>query len=170
MFLESSLISPLILSSRVSSAISTVIATQLAMGMQGNVGPQGPQGDKGDTGPQGPQGDIGLQGLQGPQGPAGGFEAPDFDSGWTDLPQGGYVYVFHNLGPNITVYLYGRQANWEGKYLYHQGYIGGYHISDSQKVGAMWMSTLGEANSIRVTRYPDDHLWEQFRLLIWKIS
>ena len=71
-------IAALIIAFLASNALSTVIATQLAMG------PQGPKGDKGDTGPQGPQGDIGPQGIpgidgetgeQGPQGEPGiGFE------------------------------------------------------------------------------------------------
>ncbi len=72
-----------------SSAISTVISTQLAVGPegpkgdtgdegpQGDIGPQGqqglqgPAGPKGDTGEQGPQGPQGLQGEQGPEGPTG---------------------------------------------------------------------------------------------------
>jgi len=48
-----------------SSALSTTVATQLA------VGPKGPKGDKGDTGPQGSTGPQGPQGEQGPQGPQG---------------------------------------------------------------------------------------------------
>ena len=48
-----------------SSALSTVVATQLV------AGPQGPKGDKGDAGPQGEQGIQGLQGETGPQGPQG---------------------------------------------------------------------------------------------------
>jgi hypothetical protein len=54
-----------------SSAISTVISTQLAVGLQGPVGPEGPKGDTGDTGLQGPKGDPGEKGPQGPQGDAG---------------------------------------------------------------------------------------------------
>ncbi len=48
-----------------SSALSTTVATQLA------VGPKGPKGDKGDPGPQGSTGPQGPQGEQGPQGPQG---------------------------------------------------------------------------------------------------
>lgn len=64
----------------VSSALSTVIATQFAIGPQGPAGPQGSKGDKGDTGLQGvqgpqgatgPQGLTGATGVQGATGPAG---------------------------------------------------------------------------------------------------
>lgn len=64
----------------VSSIVSAVISTQLAMGPQGLEGPQGVPGIPGETGatgatgPQGPQGntgDTGEQGLIGPEGPQG---------------------------------------------------------------------------------------------------
>lgn len=67
-------ITGLIIAILVSSALSTVIATQWAIGPQGPVGPQGPKGDKGDTGSQGlqgPQGESGPQGIQGPTGATG---------------------------------------------------------------------------------------------------
>ncbi len=82
----------------VSSALSTVIATQFAVGPQGPVGPQGSKGDQGYTGehgvtgPQGLQGVTGSQGVTGPQGAAGatgadgaqGIQGPEGDTG----PQG----------------------------------------------------------------------------------
>ena len=73
----------LIIAILASSALSTVVATQWA------IGPQGPKGDKGDTGPQGPQGETGLQGPQGEQGPQGiqGIQGPKGDKGDTG-PQG----------------------------------------------------------------------------------
>jgi hypothetical protein len=66
------LIAGLIIAILASSALSTTVATQLA------VGPQGPKGDKGDSGPQGLAGPQGLQGTQGDQGPQGeqGPEGP----------------------------------------------------------------------------------------------
>lgn len=54
--------------------ISVAIGTQGQQGPQGTQGPQGdvgPQGPQGDQGPQGVQGDQGVQGAVGPQGPQG---------------------------------------------------------------------------------------------------
>ena len=68
------LITGLIIAILIATALSTVIATQWAVGPQGPAGPQGPKGDQGDTGPQGiqgPQGETGPQGLQGIQGSTG---------------------------------------------------------------------------------------------------
>jgi len=58
-------IAGLIIAVLASSALSTTIATQWA------VGPQGPKGDTGDIGPEGPIGPQGEQGIQGPTGPQG---------------------------------------------------------------------------------------------------
>ena len=61
-------ISGIIIAILVSSALSTVIAIQFAVGPQGPIGLQGPKGDKGDQGVQGIIGPQGLQGVTGPQG------------------------------------------------------------------------------------------------------
>jgi hypothetical protein len=70
-------IAGLIIAILASSALSTTVATQLA------VGPQGPKGNKGDSGPQGPAGPQGLQGTQGDQGPQGpkGEQGPEGPQG-----------------------------------------------------------------------------------------
>ena len=54
-----------------SNTISTIIASQFAVGPQGPVGSQGPQGDNGIQGVQGPTGALGSEGSQGIQGPPG---------------------------------------------------------------------------------------------------
>jgi hypothetical protein len=91
-----------------SSALSTVIATQLA------VGPQGPKGDKGDTGPQGEQG------------PPGAWGAPDYDSGWMRIDTDERLVLTHNLNTtNIFVYLIGKQImGADTPLLIHQLYYG----------------------------------------------
>ncbi len=70
----------------VSLALSTLIASQWAVGPQGPLGPQGEEGPTGDTGPQGETGPQGPQGIQGPTGATGpqGEEGPTGDTG----PQG----------------------------------------------------------------------------------
>lgn len=71
--------------------LSTVIATQLAVGPQGEQGPAGPTG------------------ATGPQGPTGGFGAPDYDSGWNTVTVA--ADLTHNLGTQeILVYLYARNS------------------------------------------------------------
>jgi len=89
-------IAGLIVAVLASSALSTTVATQLAVGPQGpkgdqgdtgsqgpigpqgETGPAGPQGLKGDVGDTGPQGTQGIQGIQGPKGETGdtGSEGP----------------------------------------------------------------------------------------------
>lgn len=59
------LIAGIIVAILVSSAISVVVSTQLA------VGPQGSKGEKGDTGPRGLQGEQGAAGTTGPAGATG---------------------------------------------------------------------------------------------------
>jgi len=191
-----------------SSALSTVLAIQLAVGPQGPIGQQGPKGDKGDQGiqgligPQGPQGvtgpqgihgpqgtqgatgtegdkgdtgDVGpqgIQGIQGIQGPAGGFGAPDYDSGWVSLSSQENGYFAHNLGTedNLLVYICGR-AMYLGQWVYHQDYLGTDSFlsgEDYIMFGASWF-TVSE-NEIGVVRGNADLSWEQCRVYIWQIE
>ena len=126
-----------------SSTLSTVIATQLA------VGPQGPKGDTGATGEQGPQGEQGIQGEIGPQGLPGGIRTPDYDSGWQNIT---LVYVIqHNLGTQeLLVYLLAR--NEFGSII----------------PAANWY-TLPDDNTIDIIKAPDNP-YTTFRVMIWKIS
>jgi hypothetical protein len=166
-----------------SSALSTVIATQLAVGPQGAAGPQGeqgiqgiqgPQGDvgsQGATGPQGPQGIQGPQGEIGPEGPIGGFGAPDYDSGWVPLTAGFGTTFNLSLGPleDLFIYIIGRfwvdPSNW----VYHQRHIGtSFRNVTDLALGAHW-ETFGD-ESIRVWRAGNDLAWEEVRVRAWKIS
>ena len=189
----------------VSSALSTVIAIQFAVGPQGPIGLQGPKGDKGDqgvqgiigpqglqgvTGPQGvhgPQGvqgviglegpkgdtgDVGPLGIQGIQGPAGGFGAPDYDSGWVSLSTQETGYFTHNLGTedNLLVYICGR-GMFLGQWVYHQDYLGtDSFVSGDEYLmfGASWF-TVSE-DEIGVVRGYADLSWEQCRVFIWEIE
>lgn len=148
-----------------SSALSTVIATQLA------VGPQGPKGDKGDTGPQG---------LQGEQGPPGVWGAPDYDSGWMRIDMNERLVLTHNLNTtNILVYLIGKQImGADTPLLIHQLYYGwGYDPTLHSYMGATWYIPFPDAfpvsgdpeNQIVIYRAPWDGYWHEVRALIWKI-
>jgi len=82
-------IAGLIIAILASSALSTTVATQLAVGPKGPQGPQGEQGPQGLQGPQGEQGQQGIQGIQGPKGDKGdkGPEGPQGEQG-PEGPQG----------------------------------------------------------------------------------
>ena len=148
-----------------SSALSTVIATQLA------VGSQGPKGDKGDTGPQG---------LPGEQGPAGVWGAPDYDSGWMRIDMNERLVLTHNLNTtNSLVYLIGKQIiGADTPLTIHQLYYGwGYDPTLHGYMGAQWYIPFPDAspisgdpeNQIVIYRAPSDGYWQEVRALIWKI-
>ena len=166
-------ISGIVLAILVSSALSTVIATQFAVGPQGPMGPQGPKGDTGDRGPQGIQG---VQGATGPEGPAGGFGAPDYDSGWVPLSPDIASTFNPQLGPleDLFVYIVGRSYLGDpfNFWVYHQSGIGDdrYDYTDIftyQETGAHWETYQ---DTIRVYRGNDDLTWDEVRVFIWVIS
>ena len=84
----------ILISTTVSVVASSLLAVRLSglQGPQGPIGETGPQGPQGDTGPQGPEGATGATGAIGPQGPQGpkgdtGSQGPKGDTGDTG-PQG----------------------------------------------------------------------------------
>jgi len=102
-----------------------------------------------------------------------GFGAPDYDSGWTVINPGTNVNVTHNLGTeDLFVYLYGRFRNTLGdmRWIYHQTNFGTniFGLGDEWvQRGAQWSS---DENSIVVFREYTDESWEEFRVIIWKIT
>ena len=146
----------------VSSALSTVIATQWA------VGPQGPKGDKGDTGLRGPQGQQGEQGLQGPV----GILNPDYDSGWVTTDGRIVVEFNHNLGTSdIFVYVLAKwYRDWPGSGgpMVHQFYYGGDSYGDPEQTqGFYWDCYTENPNMIQVSQYGGRA--DELRVLIWKL-
>ena len=121
-------------------------------GDKGDTGSQGPKGDTGDTGPEGPKGDTGEQGLQGevgPEGPAGGFGAPDYDSGWRNITVA--YNITHNLGTqDILIYLIAK--NEDGNII--------------SRAHSFW---IADDNTLQIVRAPDNP-YPTFRALIWKIE
>ena len=103
---------------------------------------------------------------------AGGFGAPDYDSGWVSLSTQATEYFTHNLGAedNLFVYICGR-AMWMGEWVYHQDYIGTDSFLQGEEylwVGASWY-TVNE-NEIGVVRGLADGTWEECRVFIWEIE
>jgi len=93
----------LIIAILASSILSTVIATQWA------IGPQGPEGDKGDTGAQGPAGATGPQGE-----PGIGFDP----IGLISIPASAFVPKYNTDNVRIDNFLW----NYENSsYVYFMG-------------------------------------------------
>lgn len=107
-----------------------------------------------------------------PLGPAGGFDSPDYDSGWVTLPTGMLKTFTHNLvTTDILVYLYGRGV-YDTDWIYHQIYYGGVIYESSafgdNHQGVYWQTS--DENTITVKRNNQDVHWDECRVLIWKIS
>jgi len=159
---KTTFIAGIIIAILASSALSTAIATQWA------VGPQGPKGDKGDTGSQGP---IGPQGEQGPQGPSGILN-PDYDSGWV-ATNGRIVVEFnHSLGTSdIFVYVLAKwYRDWPGSGgpMVHQFYYGGDSYGDPEQTqGFYWDCYTQNPDMIEVSQYGGRA--DELRVLIWKL-
>ena len=152
-----------------SSALSTLIATQFAVGQQGPAGLQGLKGDKGDAGPQGvkgPQGAIGQEGPAGPigpqgemglQGPVGGLISPAYDSGWTPIVFGTSNFFEHGLGTtDVLVYVMRKEPNGE----------------IHQRIGYTdWRHLTNDNITIVVHNYPPEGPnYGELRVILWKIS
>ena len=130
----------------VSSAVSTVITLQLAVGPQGASGIQGSTGPEGATGATGQAGETGIPGAQGSQGPAGlgvspgSVVAPAYDSDWINvtLMAGQNITLSHNLNTtSLSVEIIGKTTADGGT---HQKYLGLAGTSG-------WVTTYGGTNS-----------------------
>lgn len=105
--------------------------------------------------------------------PAESFGKPVYDSGWTSINPGTNVNITHNLGTeDLVVHLYGRyKSSWEDeRWIYHQADFGtNIFFLDEEWVqrGARWWA---DENWIMVFREYTDESWEQFRVIIWKIT
>jgi len=110
-----------------------------------------------------------------------GFNAPDYDSDWVAIDQGGSVEVSHNLGTtNLLVYLIGEHDdNYTHQYAYggnEEHYIeyeivpGEFYYDAAEKYGTLgaWWRTDGE-DRILVFRPDHDDQWNEFRVLIWRL-
>jgi hypothetical protein len=156
---KTTFIAGLIVAILASSALSTVIATQWA------IGPEGPKGEKGDTGPQGTQGE---QGIQGPM----GILNPDYDSGWVATDGRIVVEFNHSLGTSdIFVYVLSKwYRDWpdSGGPMVHQFYYGGdrYGVPE-QTQGFYWDCYTENPNMIQVSQYGGRA--DELRVLIWKL-
>jgi len=156
---KTTFITGLIIAILASGALSTVIATQWA------IGPEGPKGDRGDTGPQGTRGE---QGIQGPA----GILNPDYDSGWA-ATNGRIVVEFnHSLGTSdIFVYVLSKwYRDWpdSGGPMVHQFYYGGDSYGDPQQTqGFNWDCYTENPNMIQVSQYGGRA--DELRVLIWRL-
>ncbi len=189
-------IAGLVIAILASSALSTAVATQLAVGPtgpkgdEGDPGPQGlvgPQGIQGPQGPEGQQGEQGLPGEQGPEGPQGepglGVEpgflvAPAYDSGWinnwTEWEDIYLINLTHGLNATeVFVYCVGRLNQTVDVFKnesIHQFAYGWLFVGlGAGPYGIFWVLTENE-----ITIYKGESLigidWNEVRIRIWKIT
>ena len=127
-------------------------------------GPPGPEGPEGPVGPEGPLGEKGDTGNPGPT----GIMSPDYDSGWVSLNINAFTFFEHNLGTkDIFVYLLGKNIEASGV-VTHQLYFGGSEMAGYYK-GVRWSTSSENSNEVSVYRLWDDLLWDEARVLIWKL-
>jgi hypothetical protein len=124
---------------------------------------------------QGPQGETGPQGDTGPQGPAGGFETPDYDSGWRPVSPGSSITIsdYSLEADDCFVYVYGRFESQmhPGSWVYHQYSLGGerYSATTTQVEGLQWFSE-DISEYVTLFRRGNDGDWHEVRVLIWTIN
>jgi hypothetical protein len=141
-------------------------------GPPGETGPQGPEGPRGDPGPIGPSG---PPGETGPQGPAGGFETPDYDSGWRPISPGYSITIsdYSLEADDCFVYVYGRFESQmhPGSWEYHQNFLGGerYLATTNNVEGLQWFSE-DISEYVTLFRRGNDTYWHEVRVLIWTIN
>ena len=91
---------------------------------------------------------------------------PDYDSGWFDISNGGQVIKTHNLSTtNVLVFMVGKYSNSSSPYI-HQRFYGGEETWPNYW-GAYWLDLT--ETTIRVVRQAQDVLWNNVRVMIWKI-
>jgi hypothetical protein len=99
-----------------------------------------------------------------------GLATPDYDSGWVPFAISGtgigYFYAYHGLNTReLIVYVYGRYSE-SGDW--HQFNLNSYWDGlQRQPYGAYWYCS--SADRIVVIKNPADYIWQQVRVLIWKI-
>lgn len=94
---------------------------------------------------------------------AGGFDSPDYDSGWTPIGAGDLEFFDHGLGTkdDLFVYVIGRYSESEfNQYNYGFSYVG------ENQYGSSWSV---DDTTVYVERGIDDEDWEEARIYIWRI-
>ena len=93
---------------------------------------------------------------------AGGFDSPDYDSGWTPIGAGDLEFFDHGLGTkdDLFVYVIGRYSESEfNQYNYGFSYVG------ENQYGSSWSV---DDTTVYVERGMDDEDWEEARIYIWR--
>lgn len=126
----------------------------------GQQGPEGPPGPAGEQGPKGDPGDTGPAGLG----------KPDYDSGWFDLAKGQSTSfkIGEKYQLSAFVYVLGKSGDASAGVpeVIHQIFLGGEYVGD-ESAGLKW--SLTDDDFIEIRRFPDDTVWEQVRVIVWKL-
>ena len=91
---------------------------------------------------------------------------PDSDSGWTDVAAGDTMTFTHGLGITATELTVGMWFSSSNPLIgiHNVGY-GGLAIDEDTRMGGAYWHNL-TSNTVQVTRYPDDQLVDQVRLVV----
>lgn len=95
-----------------------------------------------------------------------GLSAPDYDSGWVELPQGADKIFTHNLNTtNVFVYITGKYDS-QSPYI-HQKEYGGLMNTFGSLLGVYWYDLT--STTVTLHRHGQDLDWNYVRVMMWKI-
>jgi hypothetical protein len=101
-----------------------------------------------------------------------GLGAPDYDSGWRDLPLIGGLHLTHNLNTtDVVVYLIGKYYSNDIAVVHQWDYGGSSSTGDVEGHGAFWTELCNTTIAIyRGRTDTSNHIrWEYARVMIWKV-
>ena len=100
----------------------------------------------------------------------GPFNNPDYDSDWIPIEPGKSYTFNHGQGATPFVYIIGWDDKGENGYSIHQSCNGFdfWDTGNSTSCGIMWCCL--NVNEICILRDINDTVWDEFRLLIWKVD
>ena len=100
----------------------------------------------------------------------GPFKNPDFDSDWIPIEPGDSYTFYHGQGANPLVYILGWDDEGVNGYSIHQSCNGVdfWDTGNKTSCGLMWCCP--NVDEICVLRDVNDAVWDEFRLLIWKLE
>jgi len=108
-----------------------------------------------------------VEALENQSVPSGYIGPPAYDSGWISISQGQQLLLTHNLNTTeVLVYVIGKDPN--PSTAIHQFYYGYVWLTSGANRGLAWYSLTD--TSIKVLRAPNDTIWSQVRVLIWKMQ
>ena len=100
----------------------------------------------------------------------GPFRNPDYDSDWIPIEPGKSYTLNHGQGVNPFIYILGWDDEGVNGYTIHQSCNGVdfWDTGKSTSCGIMWCCS--NVDEICIKRDINDSVWDEFRLLVWKLE